>query len=471
MSQRKIFAGARLRSLRDEHHLTQRELARRLGISTSYVNQIENNQRPLTAALMLMLVEQFGLDLDDLAGDRQDRLLADLREILADPLFAGAAPGLIALKTVSDQTPEVAHAVVRLYEAYRKTNERLADMDAAMAEQPSGGFQTAYEEVRDFFHYADNYFDPLDRAAETLATELGAGPHLSESRLVAYLAETHDVNVRFIEPDAPQTMRSFDRQTRVLSVNARLEPPSRLFQLAAQLAAMEQTTLIGDITSSARFKSPESAEICRLGLTNYFAGALLMPYRSFLECAEALGYDLHELAYRFSASLEQVGHRLSTLQRPKTRGVPFFFARLDAAGTITKRHSAAPLQFPRFGGACPLWNVHRAFEQRGHILTQLAETPDGRRYLFLAWSEEKRLGGYRGPVRRYAYALGCEIAQGARLVYAADLDLSNANAFEPIGVSCRICERAHCPQRSVPPLTAGITVPEGHRAIVPFEIE
>ena len=471
MSQRKIFAGARLRAVRDEHALTQRQLAGRLGISTSYVNQIENNQRPLTAALMLALVEQFGLDLDELAGDRQDRLLVDLREIVADPLFAGAAPGLIALKTLATQTPEAAHALVRLYEAYRKANERLADMDAAMAESPSGGFQTAYEEVRDFFHYADNYFDPLDRAAETLATELGAAPHLSEARLVAYLAETHDVTVRFVEPDEPQTMRSFDRQTRVLSINARLEPASRLFQLAAQLGAMEQTTLIGDITKTAPFKSPESAEICRLGLTNYFAGALQMPYRAFLDAAEALSYDLDELSYRFSASREQVGHRLSTMQRPKMRGVPFFFARLDAAGTITKRHSATPLQFARFGGACPLWNVHRAFEEHGHILRQLAETPDGHRYLFLAWSEEKRLGGYRGSVRRYAYALGCEIAQAKKLVYAGDLDLTNTSGFEPIGISCRICERQHCPQRSVPPLTAGIAVPEGRRAIVPFEIE
>lgn len=468
MAQRKIFAGARLRALRTERQLTQRQLADALGLSTSYINQIENNQRPLTAGLMLTLAENFGLDLGDLIGDRQDRVLADLREIMADPLFSGTAPGLIALKTVSDQTPEVAHALVRLYEAYRKANERLAGMDAAMAETPAGGFHTAYEEVRDFFHYSDNYFDQLDRAAEQLAIELGG--MLSEARLIAYLAETHDVTVRFVEPAEPQTLRAFDRATRVLSLNARLEAPSRIFQLASQLAVMEQTTLIASIVTSAHFKTLEAAEIGRIGLTNYFAGALQMPYRAFLEAAEALRYDIHELGYRFSASLEQVGHRLSTMQRPKARGVPFFFARLDAAGTITKRHSATPLQFARFGGACPLWNVHRAFEERGHILRQLAETPDGNRYVCLAWSEEKRLGGYRGPVRRYAYALGCEVDQARKLVYAADLDLANAAAFEPIGISCRICERPNCAQRSVPPLTASIAVPAGRRDIVPYEI-
>ena len=471
MAQRKIFAGARLRTLRSEHRLTQSQLADRLGVSTSYVNQIENNQRPLTASVILSLSAEFNVDVSEFAQDLADRLFADLREIFADPFFADAAPSLIELKSLTSNSRDTGRALLRLYEAYRKANERLADMDAAMADTPTGGFQTAYEDVRDYFHYADNYFDPLDRAAETLAGELGAGATLDETALIAYLAETHDVTVRFVEPADAQMMRSFERTTRVLSVNARLEPPSRIFQLAAQLGAMEQTTLIAEIAAGARFKTEDAAAICRIGLTNYFAGALQMPYGAFLAAAEALAYDLHELAYRFNASLEQVGHRLSTMQRPKARGVPFFFARLDAAGTITKRHSATPLQFARFGGACPLWIVHRAFEEHGHILRQLAETPDGHRYLFLAWSEEKRLGGYRGPVRRYAYALGCEIAQARKLVYAADLDLATAGGFDPIGISCRICERPHCPQRSVPPLTAGIAVPEGRRAIVPFEIE
>jgi hypothetical protein len=195
-----------------------------------------------------------------------------------------------------------------------------------------------------------------------------------------------------------------------------------------------------------------------------------MPYGRFLKAAEALRYDIEELGQQFSASLEQVGHRLSTLQRTGQRGVPFFFARVDAAGTITKRHSATPLQFARFGGACPLWNVHRAFEAHGQIIRQRAETPDGQRYLCLAWAQEKRLGGFRGPVRRYAYALGCAVSDADRLVYAEDLDLSSEARFDPIGISCRICERRDCAQRSVPPVAARIEITPDHREIVPYTI-
>src|SRR5690606_22830038 len=151
------------------------------------------------------------------------------------------------------------------------------------------------------------------------------------------------------------------------------------------------------------------------------------PYGAFLKAADAYRFDIEELGRVFGASLEQVAHRLSTMQRPRDRGVPFFFARVDAAGAITKRHSATPLQFARFGGACPLWNVHRAFEAHGHIIRQLAETPDGNRYLCLAWSSEKRSGGYNGITRRYAYALGCEISHAQQMVYGRDVDIERAS--------------------------------------------
>lgn len=469
MAARKVFAGARLRALRIQHKLTQGELAARLEISTSYVNQIESNQRPLTAAVMLALADGFNLDLSSLMTDASDRLLADLREALADPVFGEAVPNLQELKTVAANAPDMARAMLQLYESYRKTNERLASVDAVLTRDPQSGIQTAYEEVRDFFHYADNYIDPLDRAAEALAGEIGEfGPDRLQ-RLIAYCAEAHDLRVVLTAPTRADLIRDFDRATRTLAINARLEPSTQFFQIAGHLAGMEQTTLLALLLDGASFKTQEARSICRMGLSNYFAGALQMPYGAFLKAAEAHRYDIEELAHLFGASLEQVAHRLSTMQRPRERGVPFFFARVDAAGTITKRHSATALQFARFGGACPLWNVHRAFEAHGQIIRQLAETPDGNRYLCLAWSTEKRSGGYHGTTRRYAYALGCEASHAGRLVYAEDLDLGRAS-FDPIGISCRICERRACPQRAVPPLAASITVNPDRRSIVPYDI-
>jgi XRE family transcriptional regulator, fatty acid utilization regulator len=175
------------------------------------------------------------------------------------------------------------------------------------------------------------------------------------------------------------------------------------------------------------------------------------------------------LADRFGASIEQVAHRLSTLQRPGMKGIPFFFVRVDQAGTITKRHSATRLQFARFGGACPLWNVHRAFETPGRFLRQLAETPDGVRYFCLARDVTKAGGSFTAPVRRFAIGLGCEITHAGKLVYADDLDLYRGR-FDPIGISCRICERPDCHQRSVPPLERRLTVDPDRRGVLPYQI-
>ena len=469
MANRKVFAGARLRALRTQHKLTQGELAARLDISASYVNQIESNQRPLTASVMLALADGFNLDLASLMTDGSDRLLADLREALADPVFGDSAPNLQELKTVTANAPDVARAMLALYETYRKTNERLASVDAELTRNPQAGLQTAYEEVRDFFHYADNYIDPLDRAAEALAEELGIFAPDRLNRLIAYCDEAHALRVVQTMPSRPELIKDYDRASRTLSINARLEPSTQFFQIAAHLAGIEQATLLGELLDAAGFKTEAARAIAQMGLANYFAGALQMPYGTYLRAAEAHRYDIEELAHLFGASLEQVAHRLSTMQRPREKGVPFFFARVDAAGTITKRHSATALQFARFGGACPLWNVHQAFEAHGRIIRQLAETPDGNRYLCLAWSSEKRSGGYNGITRRYAYALGCEISHAGRLVYGGDIDPARA-PFDPIGISCRICERRACPQRSVPPMAADITIDSDRRLIVPYQI-
>ena len=129
------------------------------------------------------------------------------------------------------------------------------------------------------------------------------------------------------------------------------------------------------------------------------------------------------------------------------------------------------LQFARFGGACPLWNVHQAFETPGRILRQLAETPDGVRYLCLARDVTKPGPSYHAPVRRYAIALGCEVKYADRLVYADDLDLAREGAYQKIGVSCRICERRDCHQRSVPPVERRLAIDPNRREVLPYRLD
>ena len=265
-------------------------------------------------------------------------------------------------------------------------------------------------------------------------------------------------------------LRRFDALRHELTLSTLAAPETQTFQMMLQLALERHGKLLDATLDLGRFQSDAARDIARLGLANYFAGAAVMPYQQFLQTAQETRHDLELMARRFGASIEQVAHRLSTMQRPGAKGIPFFFVRVDQAGTITKRHSATRLQFARFGGACPLWNVHRAFETPGRFLRQLAETPDGVRYISLARNVSKTGGHFGAPVRRYAIALGCEVKHASALVYADGLDLNRDSAFEPIGISCRICERANCHQRSVPPLERKLTIQPHRRGVLPYEL-
>ncbi|WP_370048864.1 MULTISPECIES: helix-turn-helix domain-containing protein [Salipiger] len=463
MATRKLYAGAKLRDLRGRLGLTQKDFAGKLGISLPYLNQMENNNRPVSTTVVLALAQEFGFDVTELGQGDSERLVSDMREALADPIF-GESPPLADLRLTASNAPALARAFLELHRAYRQTHERLASLDEALGREDAQLQPSPWEEVRDFFHYCDNYIDAVDRAAEHFANMLKGD---LRGALVARLRERGVA----VETAKTSSLRAYDAERKMLTLSNLVPPETQNFQLLVQVALLRQNDLLEATLDLARFQSDAARAIAKLGLANYFAGAAMMPYGAFLDAAQDTRHDLELLAARFGASIEQVAHRLSTLQRPGAKGIPFFFARVDQAGTITKRHSATRLQFARFGGACPLWNVHRAFETPGRFLRQLAETPDGVRYVLLARDVTKRGGHFGAPVRRYAMALGCEVKHASALVYADGLDLARDGAFEPIGISCRICERTDCHQRSVPPLEKRLSIRPDRRDVLPYSLE
>ncbi|TWG53729.1 MULTISPECIES: XRE family transcriptional regulator [unclassified Aminobacter] len=469
MQRSKLFIGRKIRDLREANRLTQARFAERIGISTSYLNQIENNQRSVSAGVLLSLAENFRVDISEFSAGESERLLSALSEAISDPLFDTFRPSLQEMKMVVQNAPGFAHALIAAHEAYRRNSEQLASVDDTLG-RSAAAEPTPYDEVRDFFHFVDNYIHDLDIAAEDLAAKLGIPERDPSAALPDYLERRHGIRTTRASTDE-QALRRYDPDRKLLYLDPFSPVSTRSFQTAFQIGTLEMTSTINAVTESAGFRTPEAKAICKIGLANYFAGALMMPYEALMASARELRHDLELLAMRFGASVEQVSHRLSTLQRPGRKGIPIFFARIDRAGNITKRHSAAKLQFARFGAACPLWNVHQAFEQPGRIIRQLAETPDGVRYLCLATEISKGGGGFRAPQRRYAIAVGCEVTHARDFVYADDLDIDNRAAFDPIGISCRICERVNCTQRAVPPLKRRLVVDPNVRGAVPYRLD
>ena len=452
--------------------LTQLGFAERLGLSPSYLNQIENNQRPLTASVLLALAQTFSVNLNDFTFEESDRLIGDLKEVLADPVFSGLTPNKQDLKTIAMNSPWLAHALLDLHGAYRRAMERSHVLDEAFklhrVDSNDTDLSLPYEEVRDFVHYRGNYFDDLDKAAEATVMLNGLWRNQSINILENYIKERHHINVRFEELDSKDYLvRKYDPHLKQLTLRSGLGTADADFQIAYQIGQLEQAQAIDKIVRDARFRSRSAEEIARLALGNYCAAALMLPYGQILETTRKFRYDIERLARHFRCSLEQICHRLSTLQRPGARGIPIYFVRVDRAGNILKRHSATRFQFARFGGACPLWNVHESFDSPGKFLTQIAEMPDGARYLCVATSVVKSGGDFRTPLRHIGLGIGCEWSFAGDLVYADGLDPKSAPSSR-IGISCRICERNDCAQRAAPPVDRTLKVDRHVRNYVPY---
>jgi XRE family transcriptional regulator, fatty acid utilization regulator len=445
----KTFAGARLRRLREEHGLTQVALARVLGFSTSYVNQLENDQRPITVPVLLTLTERFNLSTQYFAPDSDARLISDLSEVLAE----GPATALQIEELVA-RMPAVGQMLVNLH---RRLHDAVTDLEAlhsranvevsAAVQQPM-----PFEEVRDFFYDRKNYIGELDIAAEELFNENRLRIGGLDGQLAEFIGDKLGVTVVIDDGEAlnPNAKRLFRAESKTLYLARWLHPGQRAFQLATQLALLTQADLITGIIAGDDQLSDDARGVARIGLANYFAGALLLPYQRFLDAAESVRYDIDQLTRRFEVGFETVCHRLSTLQRPNARGVPFIFVRTDSAGNISKRQSATAFHFSRVGGNCPLWVVHHAFSRPGQFLTQVAQMPDERTYFWIARTTAAEPSRYLGPDKSFAIGLGCDVAHADKLIYSVGIDLTDAEATVPIGAGCKICDRPACSQRAFP---------------------
>ncbi len=368
------------------------------------------------------------------------------------------------MRELVQNSPTLARGVFELYRAYQHSQESLDTLADKLSD--GQGFdpeatRLPSEEVGDFIQQAMNHFPELEVAAEEVWTSAGLDEDQPYPALAAAF-EARGVQIRIHRvSEGPGLLRRYDPDRRILSLSELLPQRSRTFQLAHQLALLDHGDLLNHLADHPLLRTNASKALARVALANYFAGAVLMPYERFLRAAKAERYDIEILARRFQTSFEQVCHRLTTLRRPGSEGVPFHFLRIDIAGNISKSFSASGIRFARFSGACPRWNAHAAFLTPGLIRTQLSEMPDGRKYFCIARTLQKDTGGYRGQHAMQALGLGCEMGHAKELIYADGLRLDQPPV--PIGVTCRLCERTDCEQRAFPPMQQAFKVEENLR--------
>ena len=475
-TERKAIIGHKVRRFRQNKGISQTDMAATIGISPSYLNLIEHNQRPVTVSLLFSLGQAFEIDLKEFAEDDDARFAVELGEVFADPLFEGEGVGNSEIQELVRCAPKAAQSIVKLYQMYRQMWENAQHQADASGDRENTtapeGHVSPVDEVRDFLQQRVNHFDVL----ETIAEDLWANGVLTQGEvcrgLSVRLKDELDLETKIMPASVMgDVLRQYDRHRRRILLSEANLPEGRAFQLAVQYALLMHGDILDDIVGEAELSSNEARGLLRYVLANYLAGALMMPYEPFLTSAQETRYDIELLRRRFGASFEQVCHRLTTLQRSGMRGVSFFFLRVDNAGNVSKRLSGGGFQFARFGGTCPRWMVHDAFSTPGQILSQIIRMPDDATFFTVARTVQP--GGFSttNHVPWHAVAVGCDIRDAKNLVYSDGLDVTNLANQTPTGISCQLCDRFECVRRAYPPLNRPALIEENVRRAVTFNFE
>ena len=457
MREPKLFAGARLKRLRRELKLTQVKMAEELGVSASYLNLMERNQRPVTAQVLIKLVETYELDLSIFAAGPDQRTIFALREAILDPVLSSLAMGEQDIRELSEVHPLGAQALVKLHRAYRNLSHTAAGMSEQLSDEMPIGGHNPKEVVREIIQKNEGFFHDIEEAAELFCDEVKLDRHDIYGSLTGRLQHLHSIRTRSV----PQTVlrhykRRFDRHSRRVILSDLLSPHERSFQLAMQIAHLELRDLLDEKCQNPDIvqAGPRAADLYCDWLSSYFAMAVLLPYKQVLEQAELYSYDVQKLALHFDVGIELMARRLVCLRRPGAMGLPLFLLRFDRAGTVIERFGAQSFGLSKFGGSCPKWNIWQAVAASPDPVFDFVQMGDGERLLSVAFATRRHdpeaLGGSYSQIT----VLGCAASRAMETVYGRKLGEEREVNSSEIGPGCRICERKNCGQRSNHALTS-----------------
>lgn len=472
MAERKIFAGPKVRRVRQALQLTQTAMAEGLGISPSYLNLIERNQRPLTVQLLLRLSSVYKVDLELLQAESSGAA-TQLREVFADPLLAGEVPGEQEVLELADMAPNAAGGIIKLYRAYREQAARLTDLSELLAreghETSLAGARLPVDLVRERMERRSCFYPAIEAAAESFMEALLPGDDTT-ARLKAWLREKHGITIRLLPVHAmPNLSRRYDRHSMRLFLSERLSLADRRREIAQEVALLALRQEIDAELEALSLGSAEATRIARFELARLAALALLMPYGAFLTAASRARFDVDVLAARFDVSFEQAAFRLPMLARPGAATPAFFIMEVDHAGHILRRAGAQGFPKTRFGGNCPKLGVHLALMQPGQTVVDAVEMTDETRFLTISRSIDSGHLGFGERPRRRAILLGCEMEAAGDIIYRLAADLPAAKVLA--GTACRVCERQGCLSRAEPPVTRPLGLDEMVTGLSAFDFQ
>jgi len=455
MSQINLQIGHKIKSKRRKLGILQADMAKKLYISPSYLNLIESGKRKINVDLLLKLSNELGIEMSDISKKIDTNLYQNLMDLLGDNLFEDLDITNFDIKEVINTNPLIAKALVKLGDNYRKKNQdivsKVENISGKFIDNQKNSFPG--EVVSDFIQENENYFPKLEEFANRIFSEIQNNNRTSYLPLCGYLLKKHNIEVKDVVPDEKKPFtKKFDPVKKTFLLSDYLTLATKKLHIAAQIAHLDANDILDKYLDTFKFPSEESRKLSKVALLNYTAAAILMPYELFYKECKEQRYDLELLQNTFATSFEQVAHRVTCLQDSNMKGIPFHMLRTDVAGNISKRFSLSGIEIPRYGGACPRWNIYSAFTAPGKVHAAVSKMPDGEKYVCIARTVEKGIAKHGMFKSLLSIGLGCQIKYAKDFIYTDSLNLNDKNTEVPIGVNCRTCDRMDCQQRAFPPL-------------------
>ena len=447
--------GPKIKAFRRQLGIQANKLSEQIGISASYLNLIESGKRNVDSNLIIKICSELRINVSDLTSKSDLNLENDISELLSDEIFEDLDILGPEVKDLVASNPKMAKALIKLGDNFKQKDHDIVNKVENISGKIIDSRRAAFpgEVIADFLQENKNYFPKLEEFANDIFQEVKQNNRTRYIALCEFLKRKYDVQVKDVIPEEGKPFsKIYKEKEKVLLLSDYISLETKKLYAAAQIAHIGAKDQINFYLSNFKFPSNEAKELSRIALLNYCGAAILMPYELFHKECKNLKYDLELLQNTFATSFEQVAHRVTCLQDPKLPGIPFHFLRVDVAGNISKRLSLSGIEIPRYGGACPRWNVYSAFSRPGVIQAAVSKMSNGEKYVCIARTVEKGVGRYGQKKSMLSIGLGCEAKYAKDFIYTENLDLNDKKSELPIGVSCRTCDRLDCSQRAFPPL-------------------
>ena len=455
MSQLNYKIGPKIKAFRRQIGLQANKLASQLNISPSYLALIEGGKRKIDGELLLKICDELKINISDLTTKTDVNMSNTISELLDDKLFEDLDILGPEVNDLASSNPKIGRALIRMGDILKKKDHELVNKIEKLSGKIVDNRKNSFpgEVISDFLQENKNFFPKLEEFADKIFEKVKQSNRTRYIALCEFLKLEYGITVKDIIPDEGKPFsKIFDEKNKELLLSDYLSLETKKLHAAAQITQEGANNIIEDYLETFNFPSDESKTLTKVALLNYCGAAILMPYKLFHAECKKLKYDLELLQNTFATSFEQVTHRVTCLNDKKLPGVPFHFLRVDVAGNISKRFSLSGIEIPRYGGACPRWNVYSAFSRPGVIQAAVSEMTNGEKYVCIARTVEKGIGRYGQKKSMLSIGLGCEAKYAKDFIYTENIDLNDKKSEIPVGVSCRTCDRLDCSQRAFPPL-------------------